>query len=102
MRSRLGILGGFTAVMAVGVLGFALFLVVRQTPKAFTVGVQSGAPAVVLRAGQTACQAPLDVPPGGAFDRVRLKVGTYFKAGPPLEVAVRRGVRGPVLARGVL
>jgi hypothetical protein len=102
MRSRLGILGGFTAVVVVGVLAFALFVALRQTPKAFTVGVQSGGPAVTLRAGQTACQAPLDVPRGGAFDRVRLKVGTYFKAGPPLDVSVRRGIDGPVLARGTL
>ncbi|WCB96583.1 hypothetical protein DSM104299_05347 [Baekduia alba] len=102
MRSRLGTLGGFAAVVVVGVLAFALIVTLRQTPKAFTVGVQSGGVAVSPRAGQTACQAPLDVPRGGAFDRVRLKLGTYRKAGPPLDVLVRRGIRGPVLAHGTL
>jgi hypothetical protein len=102
MRSRLGILGGFTAVVVVGVLAFALVLVLRQTPRAFTLGVPSGGPVVALRAGQTACQAPVDVPRGGAFDRVRLKVGTFHRVGSPLKVTVRRGVKGPVLARGVL
>jgi len=102
MRSRLGILGGFTAVAVVGVLAFALFLALRQTPRAFTVGVQPSGVAITLRAGETVCQAPLIVPRGGAFDRVRLQLGTYRQAGPPLDVVVRRGVKGPVLARGAL
>src|ERR1700754_3786601 len=101
MRSRLGTLAGFTAVAVVGVLAFVLFVTLHQTPKAFSTGVQSGGPVAPLEAGQTACQAPLDVPKGGTFDRVRLRLGTYGVAGPGLDVFVRDSARH-VIGHGVL
>src|SRR3954468_20221235 len=101
MRSRrLGILAGFAAVLVVGVLLFVLVVTLSQTSKAFTVGVQSGGPAVTLTTNQTVCQQPLDVPRGGSFDRIRLKLGTYGKPGPPLAIAVKVASTGRILALG--
>jgi hypothetical protein len=101
MRSRLGIAAGFTAVAVVGVLAFALFLALHQTPKAWSTGVSPAAPVVTLKGGQTVCQKPLDVPRGGSFDRVRLTLGTFRVAGPGLDVFVK-GRHGATLAHGVL
>lgn len=101
MRSRLGILGGFVAVVAIGVLAFALFITLRQTPKAWTAGVSPAAAVVTLKSGQTVCQTPLDVPRGGSFDRVRMRLGTFRVAGPGLDVFVKDKNNG-VLAHGVL
>lgn len=101
MRSRLGILGGFTAVAVVGVLAFVLYLTLHQTPRAWTVGVQAGGPVATIKTGQTLCQSPLEVPRGGSFDRVRLRLGTYHVDGPGLDVFVNDAHRR-VLAHGVL
>jgi hypothetical protein len=101
MRSRLGSIAGFVAVAVVGVLLFVGYLTLHQTPRAWTVGVQAGGVVATLKGDQTICQAPLDVPKGGTFDRVRLRLGTFRLAGPGLDVFVRGRSRG-VLARGVL
>jgi hypothetical protein len=101
MRSRLGVLGGFTAVAVVGVLAFVLYLALHETPRAWTVGVQAGGPVATIKTGQTLCQSPLDVPRGGSFDRVRLRLGTYHVDGPGLDVFVNDPHRR-VLAHGIL
>jgi hypothetical protein len=101
MRSRLGILAAFTGVVVVGVLAFALVVALRQTPRAFSIGVQSAGAVVALKDGQEVCQAPIDVPAGGAFDRVRIRVGTFSRSGPPLALTVH-DARGATVARGSL
>lgn len=101
MRSRLGILGAFTGVIVVGVLAFALVLALRQTPRAFSIGVQSAGAVVALKDGQEVCQAPIDVPAGGAFDRVRVRLGTFSRPGPPVALTIR-DASGATVARGSL
>ncbi len=79
----------------------ALAAVVQHTTQAFTLGVIRAAPAVTLDTGQVACQRPIDVPEGGAFDRVDLSAGTFQQTGSPLEVTVQ-DARGSALAHGSL
>jgi hypothetical protein len=101
MRSRLGILSAFVGVVVVGVLAFALFVALRQTPHAFSLGVQSAGAVVTLKDGQEVCQAPIDVPAGAAFDRIRVRLGTFSRTGPEVAVAVH-DTRGATVARGTL
>lgn len=85
-------LAGVAAVLVGGVL--------RATPRGFTIGVPASYPAVSLKPRQTVCQRPIAVPPGGAFDRIRLVLGTFGRPrGPQIDVTVQ-GARGPVHARG--
>jgi hypothetical protein len=98
MRSaRIVVLGA----VAVGVVALALIAVSQSTPLAFTLGVVRARPVVALAHRQSACQRPIDVPGGGAFDRVGLSVGTFQRAGSPLALSVL-DERGRVLARGRL
>jgi hypothetical protein len=89
------------AAALVAVVAVAAVAVAHRTSLAFTLGVIRAAPAVELMHGQRACQRPIDVPAGGDFDRVGLSVGTYQRAGSPLEVTVLDD-RGRVTARGRL
>jgi hypothetical protein len=89
------------AAMVALVVGGALIAVLHRTSLAFTLGVIRAAPAVVLAPGQQACQRPIDVPGGGAFDRVGLSVGTFQRAGSPLTLTVQHA-GGRVLGRGTL
>ena len=50
----------------------------KTTTVAFTIGVLSATPSPPIQAGQVACQRPIRVPPGGAFDKVDIEVGTYY------------------------
>ena len=91
------------AVLTFALAGAAVVAIAgasRERTLAFTLGVPSSAPVVVLRAGDTACQAPIAVPVG--FDGVELQPGTFRAAGSPLEVVVRRSPDGALLARGRL
>lgn len=82
-------LAGLVAVLIGGL--------VRQTPRGFTIGVAAGTPAVSLKGRQTVCQRPIAVPPGGAFDRIRLVLGTFARpSGPALLVTVRDAGGAPV------
>jgi hypothetical protein len=89
------------AVAAAGVLALALLAVTHKTNLAFTLGVIRAAPVVSLGHDQSVCQRPIDVPGGGRFDRVALSVGTFQRAGSPLEVTIR-GAQGRLVGRGVL
>ncbi|MCW2991310.1 MAG: hypothetical protein JWM73_1904 [Solirubrobacterales bacterium] len=81
------------AALAVGALGAVLLVVLAlttSTTRAFTIGVLSSAPSPAIGAGHTACQKPIRVPPGGAFDAVDFEVGNYDSSdGPPIDVTVR-------------
>lgn len=61
-------------ICAAAVLALALTAVLQRTSLAFTLGVAPALPAVSLEPGQEACQTPIRVPGGGAFDRVALTV----------------------------
>ena len=89
------------AAVVAGVVALALIAVSQSTPLAFTLGVVRAQPVVALSHGQSACQRPIDVPAGGAFDRVVLSVGTFHRPGSPLQVSVR-DERGRVVGRGLL
>lgn len=92
------------AVVAVlGAIALATTGALVTTDRAFTLGVLSSTPGPGVEPGQTACQGPITVPPGGSFDTVDFKVGNFMKpAGPPVEVVVR-SVRGELAPRrGVL
>jgi hypothetical protein len=77
----------------------AVLAVARDTPLAFTLGVTDAGPLVKLGPGETACQRPISVPAGGAFDRIAFTLGTYRRPGPPVEVTVR-DAGGRVVASG--
>jgi hypothetical protein len=98
MRSARVVVLGAVAVLVVGLV---LTAVLTRTSLAFTLGVIRAAPAVTLGPGQQACQRPIDVPAGGAFDRVGVSVGTFQRAGSPLALTVQ-DAGGRVLGRGTL
>jgi hypothetical protein len=85
------------AVVAVLVIG-----ALQRDSLAFTPGVGVSLPAVPIGPGQRACQGPLVVPPGGAFDRIAIPLGTYGQPGPPLSVAVRDAASGRLITRGAI
>jgi hypothetical protein len=89
------------AAAAAGVALLALLAVTHRTSLAFTLGVVRAAPVVTLGHDQSVCQRPIDVPDGGRFDRVALSVGTFQRAGAPLELTVS-DERGRPVARGAL
>lgn len=90
------------AVCAAGLVATLVAGLARQTPRGFTIGVPVATPAVPLKARHPVCQRPIAVPAGGAFDRVRLVLGTFARPrGPRVELTVR-AASGPVLARGAV
>jgi hypothetical protein len=82
------------AVLAVGAL--------QRNSLAFTLGVNPAVGEVILFPGQNVCQTPIDVPAGGAFDRVVVQLGSFHRAGPAVAVAVRDTATRRVLARGLV
>src|SRR4051812_23759331 len=89
------------AVAAVVVIVGALLVTERST-LAFTPGVVSAAPIVVIASGDEVCQRPIDVPVGGSFDRLTLHVGTFRHPGSALDVRARNYRSGRVVAAGTL
>jgi hypothetical protein len=89
------------ALCAAGTLLVVALALTRHTTLAFTLGVTNVAPLVKVEHGQTACQRPISVPAGGAFDRIAFTLGTFRRPGPPIDVTVR-DPGGRVLARGRL
>src|SRR5215218_3484681 len=99
MRSARLVIAGLTAA---AVLALAVVAVAQRTSLAFTLGVARAAVVARLGPGEEACQRPIDVPSGAAFDRVALAVGTSGRPGPPLRLTVRAARGGGVLAAGAL
>src|SRR4051794_7482793 len=99
MRSVRLIVVGLTAA---AVLALAVVAVAQRTSLAFTLGVARAAAVARLAPGEQACQQPIDVPSGGAFDRVALGVGTSGRPGSPLRLTVREAGGGHVVATGTL
>jgi hypothetical protein len=99
MRSARVVIVGMTAA---AVLALAAVAVAQPTSLAFTLGVARASAVARLDPGEQACQRPIDVPSGAAFDRVALGVGTYGRPGPPLRLTVRAARGGRALASGAL
>jgi hypothetical protein len=99
MRSARVIVVGVTLA---GVLGMAVVALAQRTSLAFTLGVARASAVARLGPGERACQRPIDVPSGAAFDRVALGVGTYGRPGSPLRIVVRPASGGRALAIGTL
>jgi hypothetical protein len=94
MRSARLIVVGLTAA---AVLAMAVVALAQRTSLAFTLGVARAAAVARLGPGEQVCQEPIDVPAGGAFDRVTL--GASGRGALRLTV---RDARGRVLAAGTL
>jgi hypothetical protein len=77
-------LAGFAAVMLAGLAGLILTAARDEEDLAFTLGVNASQVAAVLKPGQEACQRPIY--PSADAAAVRFQVGTFRRAGPPLEV----------------
>jgi hypothetical protein len=94
----------YLALVAVVAAGLAVLIGVAladRSDEAFTLGVRPAGVAAQLRPGDSACQEGIEVPED--FSSVELQVGTYHRAGVPLEVTVReRTASGPRLRSGSL
>jgi len=101
MRKPLPIAVAVAAACAVAVLALLVTGLVQRSSLAFTLGVFPATPAAELRPGQEVCQVPIAVPEGGEFDRVVVKLGTFGKPGPAIEVSIRGRTEG-VISRGTL
>jgi hypothetical protein len=77
----------FAVVALLGLAAVALVAGGERRQLAFTLGVPVQGVSLIVRPGQTACQAP--IPAAGSFDEVSLIAGTYDRPGPPLTVTVR-------------
>jgi len=100
MRSRAAI--GVVAVLAVGLVGLLALGLTRGSGLVYSLGATPSAPLVPIPPGSVACQKPIGVPDGAAFDRVAATLGTYFKPGPEVRVEVRDFSTGRRLAGGRL
>jgi len=97
---RRGAVTGFVAVLAAGLVALLVLGLTRGSTLVYANGATPAMPAVPIEPGQTACQGPISVPDGDAFDRVTVTLGTYFQPGSEMRVEVRDGTR--VLASGTL
>lgn len=92
----------FSVAMAIGLVAIAIFGLTRSSSLVYSLGVNPALAAVELTKGDRACQAPIRIPDGNAFDRVGVRVGTFFKPGPALRVEVIDDRSGSRLATGRL
>jgi hypothetical protein len=88
-------------VLALGLVVFVVLGLVKRSDDAFTLGAAAGGVAVQLAPEQEACQGPIAVPDGGAFDGAEQPVGTYGQPGPELRVTLR-DANGRAVARHTL
>jgi hypothetical protein len=89
------------AVVALGLLVLIGVGLGDRSDEAFTLGVRPAGVAAELRPGNRACQERIEVPED--FSSVELQIGTYRRAGVPLDVSVtERTATGPRLGSGSL
>jgi hypothetical protein len=100
MRRRA--LAGFLAVLAVGLIAVAAVGLTRGSGLVYSLGVSAAGPAVAVAPGGVACQTPISVPDGAAFDRVGVTLSTYEQPGSELMVEVRSVDGDRRLATGTL
>jgi hypothetical protein len=91
----------FLVALAIGFAGLLALGLARTSDLVYSPGVTPQVAVLPLQAGQEACQGPLRVPDGAAFDRVAFTLGTYFKPGPRMRVTVV-GHGGAILSLGEL
>ena len=90
MRKRA--LVGFVAVLAVGLVAVvARRAHARLEPRVLARRRRRPGTSSTVAPGSVACQGPIAVPDGAAFDRVTFSPSTFGKPGPELAVEVRRG-----------
>jgi hypothetical protein len=93
----------FLAVFAVGLVALVAVSLTQQTGLVYSLGVNPARHAVTLEPGARACQGPVRVPSGAAFDRVGLFPDPVDgRPGPPVGVEVREAGSGRRLASGEL
>jgi len=93
---------GFVAVLAVGLIAVVAVGLTHGSTLVYSLGASAAGPAVVPQPGSVACQTPISVPDGAAFDRVGFTLTTYEQPGPELVVDVRSVDGGRRLASGTL
>jgi hypothetical protein len=92
----------FAIALLVAAAGLLALGLTRGSDVVYAVSALPQNPLVKVAPGSRACQSPVRVPDGDAFDRVSLTLGTYFKSGPPLRVEVRDDDSGERLGAGEL
>lgn len=95
MRRATTVVAAVCALAVVALLGVSL---VQRTELAFTPGIAPAIPVAKLPTGAKLCQWPLQVPPGGAFDRVVVSAG----GGRDVELTLERTGAGGVLRRATV
>jgi hypothetical protein len=92
----------FVVVFLAGVAVLAAVGLLTTSGLVYSDGVNPVMVAAELDTGDRACQAPLRLPTGAAFDRVGFQVGTYGEPGPRLRIEVLEDAGGRRLATGRL
>jgi hypothetical protein len=92
----------FVVVFLVGLAAVVAVGLTRQSSLVYSDGVNPAVVAAELRTGDRACQAPIRVPAGDAFDHVGFWAGTYGQPGPRLRVEVLDDASGDRLGVGRL
>lgn len=100
MRRRAVI--GFVAVLAAGLIAVLAVGLTRGSSLVYALGAAPAGTFVTVPPGSAACQLPIAVPDGAAFDRVEFSPGTFGKPGPEITVEVRAVAGGRPLATGTL
>jgi hypothetical protein len=90
LRSAPAIIVAIAAAVMVALAAVAL---TSEREQAFTLGVTLSTTVDVAH-GQTVCQAPISVPPEGAFDAVTVGATTRARRGSQLELTVRAADAG--------
>jgi hypothetical protein len=99
MRSAAVAFAAAWVLCLIGLVGIALAV---PTSLVYTLGVNPARLAARLDPGDRACQRPVRVPHGAAFDRVGIVLGTYSRLGPEVRVDVVHDRSGRRLATGSL
>src|SRR3954449_1178996 len=79
----------FLGTLAAGAALFVLLAFVRGTSLNSTLGVPGNGVTVSLRPREVFCQEPIVAQTDRPFDRVVVRLGTYHRPGPPVDIAVR-------------
>lgn len=93
---------GFVAVLTAGLVAVVAVGLTHGSNLVYSVGVSASGPALAVQPGSVACQGPIGVPDGAAFDRVGFTASTYEQPGPELAVEVRTVDGDRRLATGTL
>jgi hypothetical protein len=93
---------GSVVVLAAGLIALVAVGLTRGSDLVYTLGARPAGPTVGVTPGSVACQGPIGLPDGAAFDRVAFTLGTLGNPGPEAAVEVREIAGGRRLASGTL